>query len=178
METQLHEIHKQVNWLKKVFASSKYLLTYLILAILGRGTLAQEYSPNHGNCFFADNYYCLPNMLHSLKSFPWTWAAFCLPTKQQNRTEDCNQLWEYVWHYLLWLLHWDKKAMITESHTKTDIFFIKPLEWSRGWSKGENYWNSFFQDGASPTQGATSTNWNLDNFCVPFVSNAPCSVFS
>ena len=52
------------------------------------GNLAQEYSPNSRQCCVVNNYNCLLNMLHSLKSFKCMCAATDKPTnlKQAKKT--------------------------------------------------------------------------------------------
>lgn len=75
VETLLHKIHKQANWLYKVLPSLASFLDLFDSSWWVLGTVAHEYFPNHGHCFVSNNYYSFPGMLCSLKSFKCMWAA-------------------------------------------------------------------------------------------------------
>lgn len=96
------------------------------------GTLAQEHSLNHRHYFVANNFNCLPDMLHSLKCFKCMWVSINQPTdglsstrmtRQKNVTRSNNNLTLSPENSMLRSV----KAVVTESHAKTNIL-IKPLE--------------------------------------------------
>lgn len=99
------------------------------------GTLAKGRSPNHGHCFVANNYYCLPNILHSVKSFKGMWAAIDQPTDglsstgttKENITRFKNRslIITSCEYHMRAEEEWQLRIMVRP------IFLIKTLEWSR-----------------------------------------------
>ena len=61
--------------LKKYHPLWDHFLSYLILAGMGHGDPSSGVLAKPLHSFVANSYFCLPNTLHSLRSFKCTWAA-------------------------------------------------------------------------------------------------------
>ena len=90
--------------------------------------MAQEYSPNHGRCFVASNYYCQPNKLGSLKNFKCVWAAIDQPTdglslkcndKSERKNGTSSKNTSLTSLFVNTTLR-SEEAVVTEGHVNTE----------------------------------------------------------
>ena len=131
------------------------------------GLWLRNCSLNHRHGFVANNYYCLPNILHSLKSFKCMKAAIDQSTddfqlnekiEQKNVTSSKNRS---LTSSLVDDTPWPKEAKIIKSHSKTNI--SDQMSWmvKRMIIKRKLEITFYDQYEANSAQGTTSTEPKL-----------------